>query len=380
MSWDAEYYAGASLTGAAIAEQVDASIAISGKDSLPEAVKAHEGSFSVRWTKTINGPGTFKFTFHADDGMRAKANGSMFHNVWTFTNQEYEKEIKLNPGPNTIVIEYCNTGGAYYAKSSYEKIAGQDAEDIQKAREDVNAAGPVTRGGLQPARIYEVDDDGEPIYGSRYGIMYCSFNPKSYKIKKSSSFIGKGLDDDKNFAKQGEKTTSKPRELPLKEIWFDSSEPALGQPFHDVSKDVDKLIEIAETTAAKYEANFQMADTAKAPPPKIAFMWGRFRFLGVITSVKVKYTHFSPNGIPLRAKVGLKLKEFRHCRVYPAQNPTSGSDKIDRLWQVQQGERLDFIAAEVYDDATRWRMLAHHNGIDDPLTIRPGDWLKIPSV
>ncbi|MEM8863562.1 MAG: LysM peptidoglycan-binding domain-containing protein, partial [Chloroflexota bacterium] len=59
---------------------------------------------------------------------------------------------------------------------------------------------------------------------------------------------------------------------------------------------------------------------------------------------------------------------------------TSGSDKIDRLWQVQQGERLDFIAAEVYDDATRWRMLARHNGINDPLTIRPGDWLKIPSV
>ncbi len=380
MSWNAQYYAGDKLGGKVVAEQVEASIDISKADDLPEGAKPHAGKFSVRWTKTINGPGKFKFKFSADDGMRARANGRTFHNVWNYTKETYEREVKLNAGPNQIVIEFYNGGGPFYAVATYEKIAGQDKQDIAKARKQVNAAGPVTRGGLQPARIYEVDDDGEPIYGSRYGILYCSFNPKSYKIKKSSSFIGKGLDDDKNFAKQGEKTTSKPRELTLKEIWFDSSEPAPGQPFQDVSKDVEKLIEFAETTAAKYEANFQTADTAKAPPPKIAFMWGRFRFLGVITSVKVKYTHFSSNGIPLRAKVGLKLKEFRHRRVYPAQNPTSGSDKLDRMWQVQQGQRLDLIAAEVYDDATRWRMLAQHNGIDDPLTIRPGDWLKIPAL
>lgn len=380
MSWDAEYYAGTQLTGAVLAEQVEASIDISSTDDLPEAAKSHAGSFSARWTKTINGPGTFQFTLSSDDGMTAKVDGNTFHNVSSYTGETYEQTVKLTAGPHTVVVEFFNSGGPFYAVVTYEKIAGQDAEDVEKAREAVNAAGPVTRGGLQPARIYEVDDDGEPVYGSRYGIMYCSFNPKSYKIKKSSSFIGKGLDDDKNFAKQGENTTSKPRELTLKEIWFDSSEPAPGQPFHDVSKDVDKLIEFAETTAAKYEANFQTADTAKAPPPKIAFMWGRFRFLGVITSVKVKYTHFSPSGIPLRAKVGVKLKEFRHRRVYPAQNPTSGSDKLDRLWQVQQGQRLDLIAAEVYDDATRWRMLAQHNGIDDPMGIKPGEWLKIPAI
>ncbi|MFK7802800.1 MAG: PA14 domain-containing protein [Anaerolineae bacterium] len=381
MSWKAQYYAGTKLGGRVLAERVEASIDISKADDLPQEVKGIAASkFSARWTKSINGPGTFRFNLTSDDGMTAKVDGRSFHSINRYTNQKYEQTIKLTAGPHEVIVEFFNSGGPFYAIVSYEKIGGQDAQDIQQARQAVNAAGPVTRGGLQPARIYEVDDEGEPVNGSRYGIMYCSFNPKSYKIKKTSSFIGKGLDDDKNYAKQGEKTTSKPRELTLKEIWFDSSEPEIGQPYEDVSKEVEKLIEFAETTAAKYEANFQQADTAKAPPPKIAFMWGRFRFLGVITSVKVKYTLFSANGIPLRAKVGLKLKEFRHRRVYPAQNPTSGSDKLERLWQVQQGERLDLIAAEVYDDATRWRMLAQHNEINDPLTIRPGQWLKIPAM
>ena len=76
MSWNAKYYAGDSLGGAVLAERIEESINIIKVDDLPEPVRgiAH-GKFSARWNKTINGPGTFKFSFHLDDGMRAKVNG-----------------------------------------------------------------------------------------------------------------------------------------------------------------------------------------------------------------------------------------------------------------------------------------------------------------
>jgi hypothetical protein len=39
---------------------------------------------------------------------------------------------------------------------------------------------------------------------------------------------------------------------------------------------------------------------------------------------------------------------------------------------------LDLIAAEVYDDAAKWRLVAEHNQIADPLALRPGMRLRVP--
>jgi nucleoid-associated protein YgaU len=44
------------------------------------------------------------------------------------------------------------------------------------------------------------------------------------------------------------------------------------------------------------------------------------------------------------------------------------------------GETLDRISAQYYGDATRWRALANANGIEDPLSVRPGSLLVIPEI
>ncbi|MCA9981804.1 MAG: LysM peptidoglycan-binding domain-containing protein, partial [Anaerolineales bacterium] len=267
-------------------------------------------------------------------------------------------------------------------KVNVNRVGGQSQREIQLARQIVAAPGKATRGGLVPARIYEVDDDGEPVYGSLYPIFYCMFNPYSYSIKKSSSFVGKGLDENKNYALLGEKTKSKPRQLMLKELWLDTTE--LTAPHwteRDVSKYTDLLLEMAESTAAKYSPDFKTADTTKATPPKIAFRWGNFRFLGLLEKVKIKFTHFAHDGTPQRAKVSLMLKEFRHRRVYPPQNPSSGGDgRVERAWEIRAGDRLDSIAAQVYGDASQWRMLANFNDITNPLALQPGARLLIPAL
>ncbi|MDA0245274.1 MAG: hypothetical protein OT477_17805 [Chloroflexi bacterium] len=392
MSWQAEYFDGTNLGGMALATRSEGGPGIANADALPDAVKKRGGkdnnseNFSVRWTGDMNGPGKFKFTFKTDDGMRAHLktpDGRQVQllNEWRDHVGHHIREVTLSAGPHVVVIEFYNKSGAFTADITYERTGGQSEQDKRKAWQQVTAPGHLTRGGLEAARIYEVDADGEPIFNSLYPILYCMFNPDTYKVTKASAFSGKGLDDNKNYNVDQDNSKVKPSTLDIPKLWFDTSEAKGpdGLP-EDVSKYTDALIEFAESTAVRYSANFRDAETAKAAPPKLAFQWGTFRFLGVIESVKVKFIHFSPEGIPLRAQVTLKMKEFRHRKAYPKQNPTSGEGPMDRVWRVQDGQRLDSIAAQVYGDATEWRTIALHNKIEDPFNLPIGLLLRLPPI
>lgn len=402
MTWQAQYYHGTSLSGSPLVERSEESINLTSEDSLPKEVKDRPPQlipdllimgdkkigrphgkgewFSVRWRKGINGPGTFKFSGRTDDGMRVSVDGQRIINAWRDqgpTNVSAERQ--LSAGPHEVVVEYYQAGGGFTATFSIERTAGQSEAQIKAAWAKVNQTGHLTRGGLEAARLYEADDDGHPIDGM-YEIMYCMFNPSSYKINKSAKFTVKGLNEKKNYNVSFDMAKVEPRILTIKELWFDTSDtfdPNTGE-YDDVSKFTDRLVEFAEITAGQY-VDFKKAMTAKAPPPKVAFQWGTFRFLGVIETVKVKFTLFSPWGTPIRAKVSnLKLREFRHRKAYPKQNPSSGDGPLDRVWQVQQGQRLDMIAAQFLGDATKWRVIAEYNGLVDAMTLQPGQLLRIP--
>jgi nucleoid-associated protein YgaU len=47
---------------------------------------------------------------------------------------------------------------------------------------------------------------------------------------------------------------------------------------------------------------------------------------------------------------------------------------------VRDGDSLPSIAYEAYGDATRWRVIAEANGIDDPMRLRRGSELTIPRI
>lgn len=49
-------------------------------------------------------------------------------------------------------------------------------------------------------------------------------------------------------------------------------------------------------------------EPAKAPP-RALLKWGNFQFLGIVTALSEEFDYFSPDGTPLRAKIGLTLQE-----------------------------------------------------------------------
>ena len=117
-------------------------------------------------------------------------------------------------------------------------------------------------------------------------------------------------------------------------------------------------------------------------PPTVKLKWGKneitpYEF--ACTSYSAKFVLFAENGAPLRAIVTLGLEEYVEEKKGP--NPTSVTLLPHRVHRVESGETLDRISVEHYGTPTLWRGIADANreAIPDPLNLRPGVLLAIPT-
>ena len=224
---------------------------------------------------------------------------------------------------------------------------------------------PNTRGNLQAARIYEVTESGDEKSG---GVSIdCMFNPFEYTVTKTNTY--KEERSNRSDVPGFEFEKAGPQALKLTLV-FDTFEDG-----EDVSLETNKLWKLMESKTRR-EGN----RNRKVPPPEVAFEWGVFRFVAVITTMMQKFTLFKPDGTPVRASVQVTFTQHKDLNDYPNQNPTSGGGDIERVWRVIAGDRLDTIAYQVYRDATKWRMIATYNGIMNPLKLQPGQQLIIPET
>ena len=114
-------------------------------------------------------------------------------------------------------------------------------------------------------------------------------------------------------------------------------------------------------------------------PPIVRFTWDRQIFKGVMESCNVTYLMFTPDGIPLRAKCSITLKEYRPVEIQLKDPPRSSPD-VEKRYVVRRGDTLSNIAAGVYRDSGVWRAIAIANGIRDPRTLEPGRTLVLPRI
>jgi contractile injection system tube protein/LysM domain-containing protein len=210
----------------------------------------------------------------------------------------------------------------------------------------------------------------EVVYGGPGGQKIpCMFNPETLSISRSNKWSrptapGKGIATAKYDG-------AEPAEMSL-ELWFDTTD--TGKPVTDYT---DKILGLLDLDKKVPGTNPKVNN---ARPPVVRFHWGQMvTFPAYIESVDVEYTYFSSAGVPLRANVSLELEQFREDEL-ARQNPTSGTPHPHRVHRFMPGETLDRISAQYYGDATRWRALANANGIEDPLSIRPGSLLVIPEI
>lgn len=115
-------------------------------------------------------------------------------------------------------------------------------------------------------------------------------------------------------------------------------------------------------------------------PPIVEFVWGpQPKFRGVLTSLDISYLLFGTDGTPLRAKLGVKIKEYRPVKVQ-LKDVEQTSPDVEKRYVVRIGETLSSISSAVYRDPSHWREIALANRITDPTTLVPGTVLTVPAL
>jgi nucleoid-associated protein YgaU len=142
---------------------------------------------------------------------------------------------------------------------------------------------------------------------------------------------------------------------------------------NDVRDYTDKLLKLVKVNEFKDETG----KTKLRRTPKCRFTWGNFiSFEVYVTSVTLNFDMFNGNGVPLRAWANISFMQASEDSELKRQNPTSGS-YARKIWTVLEGETLDWIAYQEYGDAAAWRHIAEVNNLHNPLSLVPGQLLKL---
>ena len=186
------------------------------------------------------------------------------------------------------------------------------------------------------------------------------FNPTSYRLQKANTFSEieiPGLETPPiQYIRGGSETLSF-------DALFDTSDSQ-----KNVREEyVDKI------------ANLMRINSELHAPPIVQFVWETELFRGVVSDMSVSYVLFTPQGVPMRAEATLTLTAYRPVEVQIAERPRNSPD-VEKSVTLRRGDRLDQIAAGIYQDSARWRDIARRNGIRDPRRLDPGQLLLVPRI
>jgi nucleoid-associated protein YgaU len=223
--------------------------------------------------------------------------------------------------------------------------------------------------GIQKAEIVIEGADGGPLP--------CYFNPTEYSISKANTWKFTAVNG--KTAPKAEFTAGEAREMSLT-LLFDETLPAFGPQGRGVG--VDQMG--VHTATQKLMDMMSVPDGAEAgaptaAPPFVTFKWGPFPgFRAACTSLSITYKLFTPSGVPIRAEVKLTLKEAEPP--VKGQNPTTRANAGYGVHTVRDGDTLPSISYQAYGDATKWRVIAEANGVDNPFHLRRGASLSLPRL
>ena len=196
--------------------------------------------------------------------------------------------------------------------------------------------------------------------------IQCYFNPTDYSIAKSNTWNPKEVTG--NTAPTLEFGGGQPRKMELT-LLFDQTFPPYTMSVRDAPA---ALLDAMDTPPGA------TSGSPTASPPFITFGWGKTVFKGACTSLTCTYKLFQPDGEPVRADVKLSLTQVGEPP--KGQNPTTRAAAGFGMHTVRDGDTLPSISYGAYGDATKWRLIAEANGVDNPRHLRRGSSLSLPSL
>jgi len=222
------------------------------------------------------------------------------------------------------------------------------------------AANSVT---LAKAKLIPLDDSGAESDESKH--INVQFNPSSLKVTLANTLKADSKSSSSGAAAQFVDKSSSSLAI---ELMFDTTLKSDGAEANtDVRQQTQK---IAEAFMKPIEGS---GDKLLAPA-RCRFQWGAFMFVGMMGSYNETLDFFSPEGIPLRAKLGLSLKEDKFqferndkIKAQRGQLPKFSKALDDsKKQETSEQQNINEVLKQEKIDEAKFRGTAMGNGVENP--------------
>lgn len=229
---------------------------------------------------------------------------------------------------------------------------------------------------LKKATLMEISADASatPVPGSEIDVQ---FNPASLKLDLANKVEGGDSKGRQNRQYLGKTST-----MLTFDLHFDTADQGT----------TDAPVSVRTLTASVERFVLPKGDgNTKEKPPKARFHWDELIIDGIIESVSIDFDLFAPNGTPLRAKMGVSIKEqdakYELLQTGPGANQpgnatppgapgtgpgSSGGGPTNSSGIALAGESAAEFAARMGLDPGAWRGIAGQLGASSSLSLQAG--------
>jgi len=218
--------------------------------------------------------------------------------------------------------------------------------------------------------------DSRPLCSAKRSATACSvaiINPEKYEHSHSISYEQENAADPKPIGNPG--TTTKFKNVSPETISFSIIMDGTGVVFEggETTPVADQIKQLKDI-AYKY-------DGTKHEPNVVQLSWGYglTSFFGRLTSMKINYTLFSPDGDPLRANVSLSFVSF-DTQGGVAAKADKNSPDLSHIVVVRAGDTLPLLCQKIYNDPSKYVEVARINDLDGFRSLQPGTELNFPPM
>ena len=145
------------------------------------------------------------------------------------------------------------------------------------------------------------------------------------------------------------------------------------------------VVPVSSTRQSVYKRVTALKDTVYTyngtihQPNFVQVIWGSMLFNGRLTSLKVDYNLFRPDGMPLRANIDLNFKGFTSndlsTKMANAQSPD-----MSHLITFLAGDTLPNLCFKIYKNSNYCLEVAKANGLKSFRKIKPGTKILFPPM
>lgn len=231
---------------------------------------------------------------------------------------------------------------------------------------------------MQKAKLIEIrfDELGAPQeMGTGEGKQVeVQFNPESLKVTFANQLQTPSNSGDNSAGSAGRQYVGAGSTKLALTLWFDVSAAT------DEKHRVDDVRRLTQDVIYFMTPKQALADPRQFAPPGVRFLWGQFKFDGLIDSLEESLEFFSSDGKPLRASIALGLSQQAILKVdYGAAARLPGRPSAPGtvpLTPAAAGSSLQSLAAAAGAGAD-WQSIAQANGIENPRLLAPGQLVNL---